>query len=70
MSLQVYAAELISWVCSNLAQDTEVYYDLKRLLEESGASVPSQLAHHEAILHEHHANRRHRSCPIVASSWR
>ena len=30
------------------AQDTDVYYDLKRLLEESGASVPSQLAHHEA----------------------
>lgn len=29
-------------------QDTEVFYDLKRLLEESGASVPSQLAHHEA----------------------
>ena len=29
-------------------QDTEVYYDLKKLLEESGAPVPSQLAHHEA----------------------
>lgn len=29
-------------------QDTEVFYDLKRLLEESGANVPSQLAHHEA----------------------
>ncbi|EIE24677.1 P-loop containing nucleoside triphosphate hydrolase protein [Coccomyxa subellipsoidea C-169] len=28
--------------------DTEVFYDLKRLLEESGANVPSQLAHHEA----------------------
>lgn len=29
-------------------QDTEVFYDLKKLLEESGASVPSQLASHEA----------------------
>ncbi|BDA42638.1 probable elongation factor G, mitochondrial at C-terminar half [Coccomyxa sp. Obi] len=28
--------------------DTEVFYDLKRLLEDSGATVPSQLAHHEA----------------------
>lgn len=28
--------------------DTEVYYDLKKLLEESKAVVPPQLAHHEA----------------------
>lgn len=28
--------------------DTEVYYDLKKLLEESKAVVPGQLAHHEA----------------------
>jgi ATP-dependent RNA helicase DDX23/PRP28 len=26
----------------------QVYYDLKKLLEESNAPVPSQLAHHEA----------------------
>ena len=30
------------------AQDTETFYDLKKLLEESNAQVPSQLAHHEA----------------------
>lgn len=30
------------------AQDTDLYYDLKKLLEESGAAVPSGLAHHEA----------------------
>lgn len=29
-------------------QDTDVFFDLKKLLEESGASVPPQLAHHEA----------------------
>ena len=29
-------------------QDTETFYDLKKLLEESNAQVPSQLAHHEA----------------------
>jgi ATP-dependent RNA helicase DDX23/PRP28 len=28
--------------------DLEVFYDLKKLLEESGAPVPAQLAHHEA----------------------
>jgi ATP-dependent RNA helicase DDX23/PRP28 len=28
--------------------DTEVYYDLKRLLEESKAAVPPELARHEA----------------------
>ncbi|KAK9802687.1 hypothetical protein WJX73_005873 [Symbiochloris irregularis] len=28
--------------------DTDVFFDLKKLLEESGASVPPQLAHHEA----------------------
>lgn len=31
-----------------IAQDTEVFYDLKRLLEESNADVPPQLARHEA----------------------
>ena len=30
------------------SQDTETFYDLKKLLEESNATVPSQLAHHEA----------------------
>ena len=34
-------------MCAHV-QDTEVFYDLKRLLEESGATVPSQLAYHEA----------------------
>ena len=29
-------------------QDTEVFFDLKRVLEESHAQVPPQLAHHEA----------------------
>jgi ATP-dependent RNA helicase DDX23/PRP28 len=29
-------------------QDTETFFDLKKLLEESGAHVPPQLAHHEA----------------------
>lgn len=29
-------------------QDTDVFFDLKKLLEESGAAVPPQLAHHEA----------------------
>ena len=29
-------------------QDTDVFFDLKKLLEESGAQVPPQLAHHEA----------------------
>jgi ATP-dependent RNA helicase DDX23/PRP28 len=28
--------------------DTEVYYDLKKLLEECKASVPPELARHEA----------------------
>ena len=28
--------------------DTEVYYDLKKLLEESKAMVPPELARHEA----------------------
>ena len=30
------------------AQDTEVFYDLKKYLEESKTPVPPQLAHHEA----------------------
>jgi hypothetical protein len=30
------------------AQDTEVFYDLKRLLEDSNANIPPQLARHEA----------------------
>ena len=29
-------------------QDTEVFYDLKRLLEDSNADIPPQLARHEA----------------------
>lgn len=29
-------------------QDTEMYYDLKKFLEESGAQVPAKLAQHEA----------------------
>lgn len=31
-----------------LPQDTEVFFDLKKLLEESKAVVPPQLASHEA----------------------
>jgi ATP-dependent RNA helicase DDX23/PRP28 len=31
-----------------VGQDTEVFYDLKKMLEESGAQVPGQLASHEA----------------------
>ena len=35
------------WLTATL-QDTEVFYDLKKQLEESGSSIPPQLANHEA----------------------
>ena len=53
--LLVLASDLISVFaalsCLTLdcpLQDTELFYDLKRVLEDSDAHVPPQLAHHEA----------------------
>eukprot|EP00884_Botryococcus_braunii_P016865 jgi/Botrbrau1/3862/Bobra.0183s0087.1 len=45
-------------------QDTEVFFDLKKMLEESGAHIPGQLAAHEASRNKPGALRAGQAHPV------
>jgi ATP-dependent RNA helicase DDX23/PRP28 len=43
-----------------------MYYDLKKFLEDSGAAVPPQLAHHEASRNKPGAEKSRRETTVFA----
>ena len=47
-------------------QDTDMYYDLKKFLEDSKAAVPSQLMYHEAAKRPPDAEKSKRETTIFA----
>lgn len=47
-------------------QDTDMYYELRKFLEDSKASIPAQLLHHEAAKRPPDADKSKRETTIYA----
>lgn len=54
-----------SWLPPFL-QDTDMYYELKKFLEDSKASIPSSLLHHEAAKRPPDAEKSKRETTVYA----
>ncbi len=63
---QIILVSISSLLLSPLVQDSEVFYDLKHLLEESKMPVPPQLANHEAAKQKPGGFERKRDSVVFA----